>query len=206
MGGVGSGRGRHWGARDVVDAYLAIDVRQLQRDGLLVAQRTFDLRWSRGDELTTASIRVRTATNRVILEYLQRSPCNDWESMSYPVQLSWTPCHFGGRRPWFLCPARDCGRRVSILYGGSLFACRACHELTYPSQRESAEYRTIRRAEVIRERLGWTAGILNGVGDKPKGMHWRTFEALQSEHDELLKQICKAPPGGNRTRQAGSGS
>ena len=26
-------------------------------------------------------------------------------------------------------------------------------------------------------------GILHGNGWKPKGMHWRTFERLQREHD-----------------------
>lgn len=33
------------------------------------------------------------------------------------------------------------------------------------------------------KRLGWESGIPNGNGDKPKGMHWRTFERLQSTHD-----------------------
>lgn len=32
-------------------------------------------------------------------------------------------------------------------------------------------------------RLGWEPGILNGNGLKPKGMHWRTFERLQGQHD-----------------------
>jgi hypothetical protein len=31
--------------------------------------------------------------------------------------------------------------------------------------------------------LGWQAGIANPKGDKPKGMHWRTFERLKAEHD-----------------------
>jgi hypothetical protein len=31
--------------------------------------------------------------------------------------------------------------------------------------------------------LGWKPGILNGDGDKPKGMHWRTFERMGSSHD-----------------------
>ena len=41
----------------------------------------------------------------------------------------------------------------------------------------------MRRAETIRRRLGWEAGIANPGGDKPKGMHWRTFERLKAEHD-----------------------
>ncbi|HNC53469.1 MAG TPA: hypothetical protein PLO14_14745, partial [Accumulibacter sp.] len=39
------------------------------------------------------------------------------------------------------------------------------------------------RAEKIRRRLGWPAGIANPSGGKPKGMHWRTFERLTAVHD-----------------------
>ena len=43
-----------------------------------------------------------------------------------------------------------------------------------------------RRAEKIRARLGWKPGFLNGPGwEKPKGMHWRTWNRLIAEHDEL---------------------
>jgi hypothetical protein len=72
---------------------------------------------------------------------------------------------------------------VATLYGGRVFACRKCHRLAYPSQREDASDRAGRRADKIRDRLGWDAGILNGPGSKPKGMHWRTFERLVQEHD-----------------------
>ena len=41
---------------------------------------------------------------------------------------------------------------------------------------------------MIRKRLGWEAGILNGNGDKPKGMHWRTFDSLQAAHDAHVNQ------------------
>ena len=43
----------------------------------------------------------------------------------YLVFLSWTLCQYGGARPWFLCPS--CRRRVAILYGGAVFACRHCY-------------------------------------------------------------------------------
>ena len=37
-------------------------------------------------------------------------------------------------------------------------------------------------------RLKWEPGILNGNGIKPKGMHWTTFERLQTRHDALVNQ------------------
>ncbi|SDY53906.1 hypothetical protein SAMN05444340_11022 [Citreimonas salinaria] len=110
--------------------------------------------------------------------------------MRYAVTLDTTRCNLGGARRWFLCPARGCGRRVAVLYGGKVFACRHCYGLAYPSQSESASDRAARRADRIRERLGWEPGILNGYGGKPKGMHWRTFERLVTEHDKWSDLSC----------------
>lgn len=113
---------------------------------------------------------------------------NDWENMEYPVYLENTVCHLGGQRVWFRCPAQGCGKRVAILYGGKVFACRHCHQLAYESTREKRDDRAIRKADRIREKLGWEAGILNPNGFKPKGMHWKTFHRLQINHDVLVNQ------------------
>ncbi|CZG10327.1 TPA: hypothetical protein JBE46_02375 [Legionella pneumophila subsp. pneumophila] len=77
--------------------------------------------------------------------------------MRYPFLLNWTPCRFGGERPWFICPAKGCQRRVAILYSGSIYACRHCHQLAYTSQREADYDRALRQAEKIRGeiRLGY---------------------------------------------------
>jgi hypothetical protein len=186
MGGIGSGRSMHPGARLATDDYRSIDVRRWRRGGLLYPCQSFGWQWSRQGEVV-ASIRVRTEADRVILTYRHRSGGNDWEDESYPVYLNWTACHLGGQRPWFLCPARDCGRRVAILYGGTIFACRHCYRLVYTSQRETDDDRATRRADRIRDKLGWTPGILNGNEWKPKGMHWKTFEQLTAEHDAFVR-------------------
>ena len=179
MGGYGSGR--QWGQATTSDM-RRLDIRRLQRDGLLKPGLAFGWHWTRnGSEV--ASIQMRTEVDRVILNYRSRSNGGEWQPMEYPVYLEWTPCHLGGRRAWFLCPARGCGRRVAILFGGSIFACRHCHKLAYACQRETADDRAMRRADTIRRRLGWGAGIANPEGGKPKGMHWRTFERLKAEHD-----------------------
>lgn len=74
---------------------------------------------------------------------------------------------------------------MALLYigGSGIFACRHCYKLAYASQRETDDDRALRRADNIRRRLGWEADILNGEGDKPKGMHWRTFERMKAEQD-----------------------
>jgi hypothetical protein len=112
-----------------------------------------------------------------------------------------TPRNLGGWRDWFLCPAVGCGRHVAILYGGGIFACRHCFQLAYASSHEDAIGRATRRADRLRARLGWEPGILNGGGEKPKWMHWRTFERLAMKRDALVGRSMQAmmlKPGGYR--------
>ena len=184
MGGMNSGR-RDQGGKSTTSDYRALDVRRMQRDGLLAAGKSFGWSWTRNGE-KVASINVRTETDRVILDYRHRSSDGEWKSENYPVRVEWTPCHYGGMRAWFRCPAVGCGRRVAILYGGTIFACRHCYRLAYSSQRENLDDRATRQADKIRDRLKWEPGILNGHGLKPKGMHWRTYLRLASEHDALV--------------------
>jgi hypothetical protein len=180
MGGIGSGR-RYQGGKSTTSDYHALDVRRMQRDGLLAAGKSFGWSWTRNGE-KVASINVRTEADRVILDYRHQSGGGEWKSENYPVRVEWTFCNYGGSRAWFLCPARGCGRRVAIIFGGSIFACRHCHKLAYQCQREMDDDRAMRRADSIRRRLGWEAGIANPEGGKPKGMHWRTFERLKAEY------------------------
>lgn len=188
MGGSGSGNRWRWAAHSTVSDYRSLDVRRLAREGLLRPGSRFGWQWTCG-EVVTGSIRIESEIDRVTLDYRTREG-GDWEAMRYPVLLSTSPCHLGGLRQWFLCPARGCGRRVAKLYGGKVFACRQCHQLAYPSQREDASDRAARRAEKIRGKLGWEPGILNGGGPKPSRMHWRTFERLVEEHDEWAEASC----------------
>lgn len=185
MSRMGSARRWHHGAKDTTEDYRSIDVPRWKRDGLLAPNQSFGWQWSR-DEEVVASIRVRSEASKVVLTYRHRSGGSNWKDESYPVYLAWTSCHLGGLRPWFLCPARGCGRRVAVLYGGAIFACRKCYQLAYPSQRESSYVRAARKADRIRAKLGWELGLLNGGGPKPKGMHWATFERLVARHDALV--------------------
>ena len=185
MGSIGSGRRWHLGSRDTTEGYRSIDVRWLKREGMLTPRANRRITWSRHGEVV-ASINVRAELGRLILTYRHRSSGDEWKDENYPVHLTTTPCHMGGERHWFLCPARGCGKRVAVIYGGGIFACRKCYQLAYPSQREDAGDRAARRAHRIRDRLGWPGGVLEGGGwGKPKGMHWRTYERLSDEHDML---------------------
>ena len=179
MGGFNSGR--DGGKRTTTDM-RALDVRRVQRDGLLRPGHSFGWSWTRHGK-TIASININVDSVSVTLDYRNRPNGGEWQVMNYPVRLAWTACHYGGQRAWWLCPAVGCGRRVAVLYGGSVFACRHCQRLAYKSQRETPDDRATRRADKLRDRLGWQAGILNHAGGKPKGMHWKTFWRMQVSHD-----------------------
>lgn len=183
MGGYGSGRRGYRSTTDTTSDYRAIDVRRWHREGLLEPGQAFRWSWSRNGTVT-ASINVRTERGRVVLDYRHREHGGQWQDETLPIDLTWTPCNYGGERPWFRCPR--CGRRVALLYGGGIFACRHCHRLAYQCQRESLDDRNTRGIERIRERLGWKPGFLSGSGWKPKGMQWRTFWRLHAEHEALV--------------------
>ena len=183
MGGFGSGR---QGGKRCTNEMLALDVRSINRAGRLTPGSWFTWQWTCSGEITS-SIQLRVEADKVVLDYRNRSGHGgEWEEMRYAVALDWTHCGFGGRRVWWRCPAVGCGRRVAVLHGGRVFACRQCNRLAYRSQREADDDRATRRADKLRDRLGWEPGILNGDGGKPKGMHWRTYWRLRAEHNRAM--------------------
>ncbi|MBA2713411.1 MAG: hypothetical protein H0U55_07655 [Rubrobacteraceae bacterium] len=189
MGGVGSGNWYRFDKKTTTGECHSVDVRDLHREGLLKPGRWFSLRWSRAGR-ETGSIRGAVEGNgrpeRVLLFYRhRRGQGGEWEDVQEPVPLTWTACNFGGERPWFICPGAGCGRRVANLYAsGRYFLCRHCYDLVYESQREGGMYRALHKAQAIRERLGGTANMMEPFPEKPKGMHWKTYEGLWWEHHE----------------------
>ncbi len=159
----------------------ALDVRRLARAGRLKPGQSFGWSWTRGSSVV-ASINICTGAGNVTLSYRNRTNEGEWKEMNYAVRLTWTPCNYGGERAWWLCPADGCGRRVAVLFGGKVFACRRCQRLVYASQRESENDRAIRRADTLRRQLGWVPGIAHGDGEKPKGMHWKTYNRMRMDY------------------------
>src|SRR5258706_15383176 len=179
MGGPRSGTWYRWNTVTTLNDRIAVDVRDWQRRELLVPGRHFSWAWSADGDVKD-SIQVRVKHDRVTLVYKQRRPGDDWRSVEEQITLTSTPCHFGGRRVWFVCPR--CHDRAAKLYSSTpYFLCRDCCGLPYASQNESDHDRALRRARNLRRRLG--AGLVVGdpIWDKPKGMNWRTFDRLKEE-------------------------
>jgi hypothetical protein len=151
------GRPRH---RNRCENCLAIDVRQLHREGRLRPHQSFPITWQCGDQ-PFGGIAVRTDHDLLILRFqVRETDAKDQKLVEQNVPIVWTPCSLGGRRPWFQCKTVSagfsCNRRAAKIYvgSGSGFACRRCYGLAYTSPADSAFHRDIAKAMKIRIRLG----------------------------------------------------
>ncbi len=176
MGGLGSGRRP---GKSSISALARLEVQGLHRQGLL--RPGVCSRWLWPGEAPPLALVLVADGASVQVCYQVRGTMDEQQAVSYRLALDWVPCPFGGQRPWWRCPVAGCGRRVAVLYGGPVFACRHCLNLAYASQREGALERAVRRAATLRRRLGWEPGGWGARGDKPRGMHWRTFRRVEAE-------------------------
>lgn len=112
------------------------------------------------------------------------------------IELTKTPCNYGGARAWFVCP--HCKRRVGkvylpctayvlVEYGLRVewFLCRHCYDLTYLQRRERSKFLTMEcRADRIAAR--WLGEITEDFIYKRKGQHWRTFNKRFEQYERAI--------------------
>jgi len=167
MGGYGSGR-RGLG-HPTTDSLLFLDIRYMRRAGFFrtAPGATYygSLAWSnRGKPSGNISVTVQgtEAAYPPAIELHYRTRAwgeTDWTDVDERIPIETTPCHYGGERPWFLCPR--CFERRGVLFSvGGRFRCRACHRLAYSSTRETEEDRAARRAREIKKAASTTAVVL----------------------------------------------
>jgi hypothetical protein len=181
MGGSGSGNWYRFDSKTLAEHCLSIDVRQLNRKGCLEPGQRYGWKWQNG-----ANITIETKPGGIELFYNISRNVQPREDVHIEVPLSWSSCNYGRERPWFICPGKGCGRRVAKLYLGSkYFLCRHCHDLVYSSQRQAKAFRLLDKAQKICRRLGANNCDDLHTTQKPKGMHWRTYEKLVDEAQEV---------------------
>ena len=192
MGGIGSGSYERKHTKGMVTNDRTLDIRFWQREGVMKPGLRFEVRWGQQDTLILG-VAVRVEKQQVVLAYRHSRSDGSLTLVEYPITLDWTPCPFGGQRPWFLCPTENCGKRVAILYqGGPHFACRHCQQLAYSSQRENAIDRNLRRARKIARKLGSHDCTITSSPDKPKRMRWRTYQGLLSDANAATLRAMQA--------------
>jgi hypothetical protein len=196
MGGVGSASWDRSGTKNTVESHNHLDVNNRSRKGLLEPGTRGRVSWSKGDD-SLGFVSFELKDGFFVLDYrYRRNSSEQWEEVRYPVRLSWTPCNFGGSRPWFVCPGvvngHYCGRRVAKLYGaGKYFLCRYCYDLTYESRKDGQKNRALHKCQRIRQRLGGSANMSEPFPPKPKGMHFDTYLKLWREHDRADREYTR---------------
>ncbi len=101
-----------------------------------------EVSWSfRGKPTGNISIDVDTENTRLRCHYTYHGDSGEIPR-DYNITLDSTPCNFGGKRYWFLCPINrhgiPCEKRVGVLYcSDGMFGCRRCQNVSYESQQET---------------------------------------------------------------------
>ncbi|MEO9589393.1 MULTISPECIES: hypothetical protein [Marinobacter] len=187
MGGMFSGRKPSKTTKPCPEQFISLDVRELQRDQLLEPGQAYNLhQYTQGMKLGVLSV----VTHGDCLELKFIACDRQAQFASQFIEIAWTPCHFGGYRPWFLCPGEYCGRRVAILYGPTPNLCRHCWRIAYQSQRENQIQRMFRKLRSIEASYpGQPNNSTPETRERPKGMHHRTFDLLQKKHRLLIRDI-----------------
>jgi len=131
------GRGVFW-KKTQVEECKKLDILYITRKCDLESTITGSISWTNSWG-KKSKIGVYSFTPGVLIfSYtITKNYSDEKKAFDYRVHLDTTPCNYGGKRWWFLCP--NCNRRCRILYlppGGSYFLCRICHNLTYESQQE----------------------------------------------------------------------
>ena len=186
MGRASSGSYCRWKSkRPVAEDYCFPDINYLSRNGCLRPGRVSIQSWTCGDR-DAVSVKLIAHENSIELDY-RLTYAGKPEDVRYIVQLTHTACNYGGTGPWFRCPGLGCGRRGGELYAaGKYFLCRHCYGLAYSSQRMDELDRVRRKAEKIRKQLGADPYKIYSLQiEKPKGMHWSTYQRLYDEATHL---------------------
>ncbi|MDP2638172.1 MAG: hypothetical protein Q8P26_03870 [Candidatus Levybacteria bacterium] len=141
----------YYSKKEEADCLKKVSVSFLKKHGYFNnGWKSGNISWSRNGE-KTGNISIQTSIDedeqyvRCIYTQTERSSGIKTD-LDYKIPLTTTPCYFGGKRYWFMCPWYAnkiyCGKRVGVLYlSNKYFACRHCNDLTYNSRNLSGIFK-----------------------------------------------------------------
>lgn len=187
MGGYGSGTRPR---RATVEETSELAIGRLHREGCLRPGWQGVWQWlgQEPGQPDRASIGIVThSTDMLMVSYTVRTGDQAPQRLMYPLHVRWVRCHYGGERPWWLCPT--CGRQVAMLYlGGRDLRCRHCYHLVYASSQASGTiHRPRQRIMKLRRKLKRPPIPPDGFGasdwdvKRPRYMHQTTYRRLRKE-------------------------
>ena len=138
--------------KEEADGLKKVSVQFLKKHGYFSnGWRSGTLNFSRnGFQTGSIGIQVFVDENEKYIKFIYTQTNNysgEKTDLDYKIPLTSTPCYFGGKRYWFVCPFYSrgvyCGKRVGVLYlSDKYFACRHCNDLTYNSRNLSGIFKT----------------------------------------------------------------
>ena len=172
MGGIGSGRPCR---NSLTTELYRLNARILQRFHMLEPLRAGKLQLRRSGG-SNALVWVAFQNGQLVADLDLGRDLFGARCSRLKIDIDWSPCPYGGRRAWFLCPG--CRRHAVILYGKEDFLCRRCRSVTYPMQRVHPRSRALAKAQQVRVRLGGEPDMTRPFPPRPKGMHDWTYTKL----------------------------
>jgi hypothetical protein len=141
----------YWDKKNTVEDCRSVSILFLKKHDYLSENscKSGGISWTNyhGEETASISITVSTFEGEKYVRFyytVTKQSTGEKIECNYKVQLTTTPCNFGGVRYWFICPLSKngvyCGRRVAKLYcapGTNYYGCRHCYNLSYESRNES---------------------------------------------------------------------
>jgi len=134
-------------AKDTCETSNSLNISFLKKHGYLSGHyQSGTMTWTHGWSGSKSSIGIAGCVSgedpHFRLNYTHTTYGGEKSDLDYKVQVTSTPCFFGGKRYWFICPlvrnGLPCQRRVGVLYGaGKYYGCRRCHDLAYQSQQQN---------------------------------------------------------------------
>jgi hypothetical protein len=151
-----------------------IDVRELRRAGLLdrpTVSRWPEFRWPKIESIRMDRYLIHIELRNQVTPQL--------------IHITWTHCHFGGRRPWIHCP--HCEKRVARLFKGLAgYFCRECvGNPIYESQARNRMARIYLKVYRLRERIGGGRPVMDPIPARPYRMWRKTYERIKAEIERL---------------------
>lgn len=172
-----------------------LTIKVLKEHGLLDGWHnghTATLTWSNG-----SNIGIQTQiwdTTGMVRVYFSQTDRNTWEkkSFDYNIPLISTPCNYGWKRWWLVCPLKENKCTILYLQNNGLFGSRKTLNLCYDGQKESKKYRYLSyimgmnqtKALVLRENMKYP--YRNGKPTKKLERFFRLSEKWPTLDEVML--------------------
>ena len=201
MGGFGSGNWQR-PRKGHVEEYPRIDIREWYRQFLMLPSLTFRLTLCTNRN-ADREINVYPWFKHVVITHINQPANANLYSAEEKIEIDFTICNYGGKRPWFVCPVVNCNKRAAILYfANEGFRCRHCAKLAYASQYENGGASALRKLKKLMNKLGAQSDLTFSLPNKPARMHgYRYLTLLHEAIDAQARCWREIEAGKERWRQ-----